>query len=500
MESNSKKIIKSTFIYFVGNILSKVIIFFMLPLYTKYISPNSYGYYDSAIAVVTFLTSVLFLDIGSAIMRFMLEKTNYKEKVITSGFCIFLLSFTVYLILAIILGLFIEVEYIWLLIIYGAISTINTLYSFIIRGYGNGSIYAISGIIATIINVLCNLLFILVFKMDYKALYLSSIISLIIQTIIFASKAKLYNKIKITNFDINLFKTILLFCLPLCLNSVAYWGLTSANKLIVTFMIGADANGYLSIANKFTSILYLLSTCFQLAWQELAYSQKNDLSQDTGIFYSNATNLFIKILTLGIILILPIISIIFPILINIQYYSSKILIPIAMLGTIFSILSAFLGTIFSSLKKTSIIFITTLIGAIINIGLCILLIHLGCGVQAANISFLIGYSINVLLRLLLIKKYIKYNINWGYFLILIPCFTIEMLIFTHNWYYNLIIFVFALILAFCLFKKDFMLIIKNLKNKKQLNNMHSTFYINLKIKPNIYKINNKFKIHNKNRE
>ena len=67
------KFIKSSGIYFFGNILTKLISFLLLPIYTKFINPTDYGTYDLMIAYITFFTSVLFLDIWSGIMRFMFD-------------------------------------------------------------------------------------------------------------------------------------------------------------------------------------------------------------------------------------------------------------------------------------------------------------------------------------------------------------------------------------------------------------------------------------------
>lgn len=86
-----KKITKSTGTYFLGSVLSKVIVFFMLPLYTAYIPVADMGYFDSSIAVITFFSSVLFLDIGVGILRFMFENKNEgnEKKAIYSGLTIF---------------------------------------------------------------------------------------------------------------------------------------------------------------------------------------------------------------------------------------------------------------------------------------------------------------------------------------------------------------------------------------------------------------------------
>ena len=49
------KFIKSSGIYFIGNVLIKMISLILLPVYTKYIPPNDFGTYDVSIAYVTFM-------------------------------------------------------------------------------------------------------------------------------------------------------------------------------------------------------------------------------------------------------------------------------------------------------------------------------------------------------------------------------------------------------------------------------------------------------------
>jgi O-antigen/teichoic acid export membrane protein len=60
------RFIKSSGIFFVGSVLSKAIIFFMLPVYTKYIVPADYGYYDLSITYISVVSSMLFLMSGQA--------------------------------------------------------------------------------------------------------------------------------------------------------------------------------------------------------------------------------------------------------------------------------------------------------------------------------------------------------------------------------------------------------------------------------------------------
>ena len=46
--SSTKKFFKSSMVYFMGNVLTKIISFFLLPLYTTRISTDEYGYFNTS--------------------------------------------------------------------------------------------------------------------------------------------------------------------------------------------------------------------------------------------------------------------------------------------------------------------------------------------------------------------------------------------------------------------------------------------------------------------
>ena len=153
------KFIKSSGIYFFGNILTKLISFLLLPIYTKFINPTDYGTYDLMIAYITFFTSVLFLDIWSGIMRFMFDydKVEDKYKSIFTGSSIFIISTALYSISIFIFSRFIKVDYIIYIYLYGLLMNLQNLSSFIVRGLGKNITYVVSGMISTIVTLTCNI-------------------------------------------------------------------------------------------------------------------------------------------------------------------------------------------------------------------------------------------------------------------------------------------------------------------------------------------------------
>ena len=70
-----KRLVKTTGVYFLGTVGTKLISFLLLPLYTAYLVPSQYGQYDVNITYATLFASVCFLDIWTGIMKLSARKT-----------------------------------------------------------------------------------------------------------------------------------------------------------------------------------------------------------------------------------------------------------------------------------------------------------------------------------------------------------------------------------------------------------------------------------------
>ena len=68
--NHKKRFFKTASIYFLGNVVTKLISFFMLPLYTARLSPASFGYYDVSISVLNLAVPILFFQIWDGVFRF----------------------------------------------------------------------------------------------------------------------------------------------------------------------------------------------------------------------------------------------------------------------------------------------------------------------------------------------------------------------------------------------------------------------------------------------
>lgn len=403
--------IKSTGIFFVGSSLSKMIGFFLLPVYTSYISTEDYGYYDLSITYLTVLVELIYFDIWVSALRFMYDENEEKGKPIKAAGSIFLISTIIYLLLTLCVMYAVDIRYMPLIIIVGLLQAVTSFYTFISRGFRRNIDFSISGIICTTVAASLNILLIVYFNMDFSSLYYSLIIGYLCQILYLEIRVSVSRKIIHSKCDFSLVKKIFLYTLPLGLNAVAFWILNSFNRVAISRLLTLSDNGIYAVGQKFANMLAFAITCFTYAWQDFAFSQGN--TKDSGKFYTTACTAYFAFLGIAISMLMPIIKILFPILVHEQYSEAGYMIPISLMAAAMSGFSTFVGNIFYAIKNTKIIFISTVVSCVINL-VCVYPFIKQWGLNGANLSILLSFTINVVLRYVILHRKIGLECRWIY--------------------------------------------------------------------------------------
>lgn len=426
---------RSSLCYLLGSTLSKLAVFFMLPLYTAKIPSADMGTYDTAVAVAILVSSVLFLDIGVGLMRFMLEERGEGEgsaRVLASGLFLMLASGLLYGVGCAVVAFFLEIPYYPLIVLHGLCNAVMMALGYVARAQGHHAFFALSGAVSTLVQVVVNLVLILGFGVGYQSFYISFCTGAGVCILMLALRCRLSSACKWRLVSPAICRRLLAFCLPLGFNSAAFWLLNSLNRVLVTACLGPEANGYYAISLKFTQILVFASTCFQYAWQEVSFARGFEDDAESCRYYSEKTDLFLRVFMVALLLILPAIRVglwIFPNFIHASYAEAVRLLPLAFFGAFLSVLSSFLDPIFGAARKTGMILLSTLAGALVNVAVILLLFRLGFGVAAANLSFLCGWAVTVGIRLMVLYRGARLRLRFGHFLWFLPLAVLTALAF-----------------------------------------------------------------------
>lgn len=413
------KFAKTSGIYFFGTVLAKLVTMLLLRVYTEYIPAEDMGTYNVSINYVTFLCSVLYLDIWSGILRYLYDyhTPEGQKKPINCGFAIFGISTAAYTVILVVFGQFVTVRYLPLIYLYGLMMNLQNLLGYVARAYGKNVLYASAGLLNSFVTAALNVVLIVGLHMDYSALYLAGCIGYLSNILLVGAGVKIWTLIRLSAFEKPLFVRMLRFSLPLCVNSAAYWFLTSYNSVAVSRMMGMEANGLYAVAIRFGSFISLFTSCFTMAWQEVSYAKEAESKESLSQFYSSAVNAYLRFMGMGAAILLPFIWLIFPLMIADGYSEARNMVPLYILATIASSVSGFLGNIFTAMKKNGLLFYTTVAGSVVNIlGVHFLIPRFG--VQGASAALFLGFLTIIVFRILLLWNEVSIRIDVRFLLLL----------------------------------------------------------------------------------
>lgn len=423
----SKNLFKSSIIYFVGQVLSKIISFLLLPLYTNYISTSNFGFYDLSISILGVAVPVLFMEIWTGTLRFSIEQKTDKEKrrVINNSMIIGMISYLLYTFIYIVAAYVFKFDLpIWIYV-YSFIWVQQLFLLSVARIYERNALYAYSGVVAVFFNAIITTVAVLLTDGSVESLYIGMIISMLIQVLIINRRFKIFSNFHLKDYDSDLCKVLVRFSLPLSLNSVMYWMLEGFNKLVITLVLGIAKVGIYAIGNKISVILNLVITVFNLSWQETIFKITNN--EEKEIVYNIGFNLLIKIVGAGLVVILPMISLMFPI-IGIEYISARNLIPFLLLVIFVNAVVYLLASCFAAEKNTRDSMIAKIVSCVVNVIVLFSTINL-IGLYSSPIAMLFANLAGIAVQIMLLKKHIVIKPNYTYIFLFVVMFSISTIIY-----------------------------------------------------------------------
>ncbi|OQP03498.1 hypothetical protein B1690_17575, partial [Geobacillus sp. 46C-IIa] len=242
-----KRFIKTSGVFFIGNTLTKLISFFLLPLYTFKIAPESYGYYDLTISLINLLIPIIFFQAWDGVFRFTFEYEKKSEKymVISNGITIQFFGLLLYIISFFVLtnSLKYDIDYKYLIFIYGILYAFQYFYNCVARSFSKNALLVVTGLLNSIISIVLNVTLISIYDMGIEALYISYIIGTLIQLLILEKRLMIINNFKISIISFRLMKELVVFALPLCVVTLSYWLLSGLTRLAISNELGIYENG-----------------------------------------------------------------------------------------------------------------------------------------------------------------------------------------------------------------------------------------------------------------
>ncbi|HES9703191.1 TPA: oligosaccharide flippase family protein [Streptococcus pneumoniae] len=388
--SKYKELAKNTGIFALANFSSKILIFLLVPIYTRVLTTTEYGFYDLVYTTIQLFVPILTLNISEAVMRFLMKDGVSKKSVFSIAVLDIFIGSIAFALLLLVNNLFSLSDLISQYSIYiFVIFVFYTLNNFLIqfsKGIDKIGVTAISGVISTAVMLAMNVILLVVFDWGLLGFFIANVCGYVIPCIYIVSRLRLWELFEI-KIDKKLQWEMVYYALPLVLNILSWWVNNTSDRYIVTAIVGIQASAIISVAYKIPQILSTISAIFIQSWQISAIKIQEYKSDTT--FVSNMLlyyNALLLIIASGIILFVKPIS---NILFGISFYSAWELVPFLIISSLFNAISGCIGAIMGAKMDTHNIAKSALVGMIANIILNIVLTFL-MGPQGITISTLIA--------------------------------------------------------------------------------------------------------------
>lgn len=394
----------------IGEIVNKSIPFLLLPILTRYLTPEDFG----IIAVFTTLVSIIGVFTGLSthgainVNFFKMEKEDFKKFVAN---VVILLNISVTLIFLLILLIspfvlqYIQISLDWILIaaIMAFAQFLTTINLTLWMAEQKPIQYTIYQIFQTLITTFLSLTLIVGFGFGLEgqliALSMGSISFGVISFIFVLKRGYL-----IFQPNRHHIQEALHFGIPLIPHALGGWIRTGADRMILISMVGSAATGIYSVGYQVGLVISVLAAAFNKAWSPYLYKT---LSSDPS--YANKkklvkfTYLYFIVIVFGSLFFAWMMDIFTPYLLGKQFIGTSQYVYYIALGFAFQGMYFMVTNYIFFAKKTHILAIVTFGTAAVHLLLLYFLIDLNGAIGAAQANT-ISFALTFLLVWLLSQK------------------------------------------------------------------------------------------------
>lgn len=409
MRGKYGRLMQNTLILTVGTFLAKLLGFFMLPLYTVYLSDGEFGTADLVASMANFLIPIFCCGLNEGVYRFSLREVDETGKPKHDRRSVFSTSLVITLLGCLLIPFLLPFlakvpalgNYAILVVLYVVCANLHSIAAEYLRACERTTLYSAQGVLNAVLVIVLNLLFLLVFRAGVYGYVLSILLGDLLTTVFLVFYARLDREFSFRLIRKKTVGALLKFSLPLVPGILLWWVVSVSDRFFILHYLGEEANGLYAAAAKIPTLLTTVTTVFLTAWKTSAVTEENGTDLEAkarkGEFFGKVYRGFLTVLLCmgaGITLFSKVLG---GILLQSDFREAWTFIPILTVGAVFYNLSRFLGSVYFVEKNTLRTTLTSLVSAVVNVILNVLLIP-WLGIAGAAIATLASFLAEFIVR------------------------------------------------------------------------------------------------------
>lgn len=270
---------RSSFVYSLGDMISKGLNFILLPIYLGYLSEAEYGEITFTLSITAFLNILFGLGFAGAVTRLYYDcKSEEARKRLLGTAALFLILFSIGLTFLLVLvgnNLFFERFFGLPFKPYGIYAIAISLCS--VMSVIPQAIFKIQNrpVVSILFNIsvfLLTILFTVIFVVVFKSGVRGAISALVLSNLLVAAgyTATLIKEIH-PCLDRFILSNLLILSLPFIPHLLAHWSLSQSDRLVISHFLDMSSVGAYSIGYQIGSLVFLTANAMNNAWVPYYY-------------------------------------------------------------------------------------------------------------------------------------------------------------------------------------------------------------------------------------
>lgn len=276
INNSSQKIFNNSLLYSIGMIFSKAVGFFLVPIYTYYVTTEEYGVATTVTTFVSTFGIVVMVSLRAAMIRFYNQYDETEKPVFIGtivsfvilnaiGICTLLCVFEQWYVPWLFDGIdFYPIVFLGVLSL--GFESIYLVYQSLLQAKQDGKNYSINSIVYLLFHALSVVIFVAVLNMGGLGIVLSNFVT----NICFALYGIISMRIRgyiIFGIDKQMLSCSLKYSIPILPHNLATNLNTYSTKTIINSFLGYTVSGIYSLASQFSTIFALVQSSVNLAFR-----------------------------------------------------------------------------------------------------------------------------------------------------------------------------------------------------------------------------------------
>ena len=385
----------NTLVFALGGLAIKAVSLVLMPLYTTALTAGEYGTAELLNSAIEIVLPLLSAGVVEALYRFSIDDDVPKDELFADSLVV-LGGGVVCAGAACALGHVLwNMEHAGSFFVLFCSVCVFKATTQLARGLGHVRRFVAYGLINALAMVVSTYLLLVRAHLGVEGYLWSFTIGYLVGGLVAFLGSAEYRLLAPFRFDRDLLRRMLVYSLPLVPNLLSWWLVSVSGRYVVLWGSGLAAAGLFTAASKMPSLINIVASVFQQAWQ---YSTAREIdSPDRGAFFGSVLRGYslATLSTAGLVIALnrPISRV----MLQAEFAEGWRYVPLLMLAATFGVMTIFFGTFYQALMNSRMLMVSTMMGAVVNVVLGVALVPF-MGPWGAGLAGAVAYMLVLVVR------------------------------------------------------------------------------------------------------